>query len=55
MTAHRPRLDVEHELWEKAQTEARALLSRLDRGETTAPETVIRHLRIFTGRDDGRR
>jgi hypothetical protein len=37
----------QREMWEQAQTEVRARLARIDRGETTAPEPVVRCLRAF--------
>lgn len=35
------------EWWAEAQTEVRARLARIDRGETTAPAQVVRCLRVF--------
>ncbi|HYH35019.1 MAG TPA: hypothetical protein VD814_07710 [Nocardioides sp.] len=36
-------------LWDEEQTEARGRLARIERGEMTAPERVVRILRVFVG------
>lgn len=43
----RRRVDIEYEQWDRAQTEARARLARIERGESAAPEPVVRVLRLF--------
>ncbi|WP_167759162.1 hypothetical protein [Blastococcus sp. TF02A-35] len=42
-------VERQREWWEQAQTEARARLARIDRGETSAPAQVVRCLRLFVG------
>jgi len=41
--------DVMQKLWDEEQTEARGRLARIERGEMTAPERVVRILRVFVG------
>jgi hypothetical protein len=40
-------LERQREWWDTAQTEARARLARIDRGESWAPPSVVRCLRVF--------
>jgi hypothetical protein len=42
------------ELWQQTRTEVRARLARIQRGETTAPEQVVRLLRAFLADDTDR-
>jgi hypothetical protein len=39
--------DQQREWWDRAQTEARARLARIDRGDSWAPAQVVRCLRVF--------
>jgi len=37
----------QREWWDQAVTEVRARLARVERGETTAPASVVRCLQVF--------
>jgi hypothetical protein len=39
--------ELQQEWWDRAQTEVRGRLARIDRGESWAPEQVVRCLRVF--------
>jgi hypothetical protein len=41
--------DLQREWWDRARTEARARLARIDRGDSWAPAQVVRCLRVFVG------
>lgn len=38
---------TQRDMWDRAQTEARARVARLERGESWAPAQVVRCLRVF--------
>ncbi|TQN44405.1 hypothetical protein FHU33_3907 [Blastococcus colisei] len=40
---------MQRKLWDQAQTVARGRLARIERGETSAPEQVVRILWMFVG------
>ncbi|MCU1613133.1 MAG: hypothetical protein JWO98_673 [Frankiales bacterium] len=45
----RRQVEQQREWWDRAQTEAKGRLARIDRGESWAPAQVVRCLRMFVG------